>query len=364
MRRTLSFLALALVPLVATAADKPSTRLDPQLEKAAKAAVDKGIAFLQKQQSDNGSYSHHVGLTSMALIAYATSYHHYEEESGSFVGLALNWLTAQQRPDGSISGETTPTYNTALAILAINDLTKTGYRKFVTAGQKYLATGVRDEGEGVEKSDKYFGGMGYDHKGRSDLSNLHFGLEALRDTDYDPDSEIWAKAQLFVSRCQNRSESNDQPWAGDDGGFTYRPGGSSSGNTDSYGAMTFAGLKSLMFTRAKKDDPRVKAAWSWIQKHYGFNDHPGHGTTAYYYYLETAASALHAYGERYVVDARGRKHDWAADLAARLVSLQKPDGSWVNDNVEYWEGNKLLVTARAVIALNHALAAASTPEKK
>ena len=108
---------------------------------------------------------------------------------------------------------------------------------------------------------------------------------------------MWAKAQKFVTRCQNRSESNDQDWAGNDGGFVYAPGQSFAGGTTSYGAMSFAGLKSLIFTRAPKDDPRVKAALGWIQKNYDFTLHPGMGTTSYFYYLQTAAEALAAYGK-------------------------------------------------------------------
>ena len=39
----------------------------------------------------------------------------------------------------------------------------------------------------------------------------------------------------------------------------------------------------------------TKARWRWVKENYDFNAHPGMGTTAYYYYLQTAASALEAY---------------------------------------------------------------------
>lgn len=354
-------LALALLPHLALAA--PPAPLDPKLEKAAREAVDKGIEFLKKQQAANGSYGDHVGLTGMALNAFATSPHHYDAKAGPFVAKAVEWMVAQQKPNGSITGDATPTYNTALAVLALSHLDKAAYAKPIAEGQKYLAGDILDEEEKIDPSHQYYGGMGYSAADpRADLSNLQFGLEALQASDYQPDSEAWKKAQIFISRCQNRSESNDQAWAGNDGGFTYRPGGED-GSTASYGAMTFAGLKSLIFSQAKKEDPRVQAAWGWVGKNYGFADHPGHGTTAYYYYLETAASALRAFGERNVVDERGRNHDWAADMIAQIVGMQKPDGSWKNDNAKYWEGNPVLATARAVIALNHALAATAPPAK-
>jgi len=51
-----------------------------------------------------------------------------------------------------------------------------------------------------------------------------------------------------------------------------------------------------------------------------------------------------------VTDAKGMKHDWRAELVAKLASLQKPDGSWVGDK-RWMEDDPILVTAYAVLAL-------------
>lgn len=332
--------------------------LDPALVDKAKKAVDKGLHFLRGKQEENGSYGNHVGLTAMALLAFAESHRKYRYDEGPFVARAADWLVAQARADGAITGDATPTYNTALAIMALHALDPVKYQKTIKAGQAFLVKFQSDEDQKYKPSDKFYGGIGYGGDERPDLSNLQYALDALRKTDYDPNSDVWEKAQLFVQRCQNRSESNDQPWAGNDGGFVYAPGQSTAGGTKSYGAMTFAGLKSLIFTRAKKDDPRVQAAWDWIKKNYDFNQHPGMGTTSLFYYYQTAASALEAFGEPFVPDVKGRKRNWAADLINRLLTMQKPDGSWVNDDPKYWEGNPLLATARAVISINLALRAA------
>ena len=122
--------------------------------------------------------------------------------------------------------------------------------------------------------------------------------------------------------------------------------------------MSFAGLKSLILTRAEKDDPRVKSAWQWIRKNYSFTHHPGMDTTSYFYYLQTASEALTAYGEVNVPDDKGKMRQWTVDLASQLMSLQKPDGSWSNPNKKYWEGNTVFMTGRAIIALNNALRSA------
>lgn len=337
--------------------------LDQKLVDQAKKSVDRGLNFLRSQQQENGSYGDHVGLTAMTLIAFAESHRKYDATDGPFISRAAEWLASQSRADGAITGDATPTYNTALAIIALHDIDKVKYKAQIEAGQKFLVRFQTDEDQKYQKSDKFYGGIGYGGDERPDLSNLQYALEGLARTDYDPKSDVWEKAQVFISRSQNRSESNDQPWAGNDGGFVYAPGqspaGEANGKYTSYGAMSFAGLKSLIFTKAKKDDPRVQAVWNWIKANYDWNQHPGMNTTSYYYYLQTAAGALEAFGEANVPDPKGRARNWMADLITKVMSLQKPDGSWINENPRYWEGNPLLVTARAVITLNHALRAAN-----
>ena len=347
----------------APAAASATKSVDAKTIGDARKAVDKGITFLRSKQAENGSYGNHVGLTSMALVAMAESHRAYRVEDGPFVRLAADWLVAQQRADGAITGDATPAYNTSLAIMALQALDPVKFKAQIEAGQRFLVKDQTDEDKKYLPTDKYYGGIGYGGDERPDLSNLQLAVEALRKTGYDPASDVWKKAETFLSRCQNRSESNDQPWSGNDGGFVFEPGDSKAGGTKSYAGMTFAGLKSLIFAQVKKDDPRVKAAWSWLQQNYDFTQHPGMGTTTYYFYLNTAAVALEAFGEAYVPDDKGRKRSWAQDLGQRLVSIQRADGSWLNENGKYWEDNPVLVTSRALIALNSALRSAGANEK-
>ena len=117
-----------------------------------------------------------------------------------------------------------------------------------------------------------------------------------------------------------------------DGGFYYTvaAGGSSpAGKTDdgglrSYGSMTYAGLKSMIYAGVKRDDPRVKAAYEWVQKHYTLDENPGMGGTGLYYYYHTFAKALSAIGEDKLVDAEGKSHDWRAELAANSSRSKTP----------------------------------------
>ena len=71
-----------------------------------------------------------------------------------------------------------------------------------------------------------------------------------------------------------------------------------------------------------------------------------------YYYYVVMARTLDLMGEKEIVTADGKKHRWAEELAAQLLSLQRPDGSWVNEVDRWWEGSATLTTAYAVQALS------------
>ena len=44
-------------------------------------------------------------------------------------------------------------------------------------------------------------------------------------------------------------------------------------------------------------------------------------------------------------------HDWRAELIRAIASRQQPDGSWVNPNNRWLEGDANLVTGYALLAL-------------
>jgi squalene-hopene/tetraprenyl-beta-curcumene cyclase len=103
----------------------------------------------------------------------------------------------------------------------------------------------------------------------------------------------------------------------------------------------------------KADDPRVKAALGWLKKHYDLDSNPGMGTSGLYYYYHTFAKALSALGQDKFVDEHGKSHDWRAELVAELASRQREDGSWVNTDSRWLEGDANIVTAYALLALSY-----------
>lgn len=256
-------MAAVLAPLASHAQDPV---MDPELRAKARRATDQGLRFLRSVQAEDGSWIGSVGVTALALRAFLESHRGYDESDGAFITRPIAFLLSKVNDDGSISESIqNRNYNTATAIFALQATNNPAYAEVIANAQKFLKGLQLDEGEGYARDHRYYGGIGYGGDERPDLSNQYLALEALRKTALDPDDPVWEKALVFVSRSQNRSESNDQAWAGNDGGFTYMPGYSPHGGTGSYGGMTHAGLISLIYAGVDRTDPRVQAAYDWIR---------------------------------------------------------------------------------------------------
>ncbi|MCF0233495.1 MAG: hypothetical protein HUK22_00790, partial [Thermoguttaceae bacterium] len=221
---------------------------------------------------------------------------------------------------------------------------------------------------GVSRDDEYFGGVGYgsteDGGTRPDLSNTQFFVEALRELGAGEDDPAIQDALVFVSRCQNL-ESEDNPIAGratsNDGGFIYtfvsgeeNPAGQeTNGGLRSYGSITYAGLKSLIYAGLKADDPRVVAATGWIRDNYTLENNPGLGKKGLYYYYHTMAKCLDALGSDVFVDKSGAERRWKDEMISTLALAQNEDGSWVNTDRMWMETDANLVTGYSLIVLSY-----------
>ncbi len=364
----MKLLALPLVvvvlacPCLARAADPAAIR----------GAIAKGTAFLEKRQAADGSFSAEVGpaVTALAVTALAKS---GTPVDAPVVQKAIAHLLSFKRPDGGIYVPESPVsnYETALAMVALAACNAGGkYDQAIKGCEAYVKGLQWDDGEGKGKADPAYGGAGYGKKGRPDLSNTQFMIEALRSIGASENDPAIQKALVFVSRTQNlEGPENTAPFAGknsnadDKGGFYYTPaaggesqaGGSPEGGLRSYGSMTYAGLKSMIFAGLKKDDYRVKAALAWLGRHYTFKENPGMGQAGLFYYFHTAAKSLDVLGVETFADAAGKEHPWRDELSDEIVALQKPDGSWVNPNNRWMEDNPDLVTSYALLALAYCL---------
>jgi squalene-hopene/tetraprenyl-beta-curcumene cyclase len=63
-------------------------------------------------------------------------------------------------------------------------------------------------------------------------------------------------------------------------------------------------------------------------------------------------------GQDEITDSDGKKHAWKEDLIRELAKRQQPNGSWVNENQKWLEGDANLSTGFALLALSYAKPAA------
>jgi squalene-hopene/tetraprenyl-beta-curcumene cyclase len=280
---------------------------------------------------------------------------------------SLKYLEGFIQPDGGIyqSGTLYRNYETSLSTMCFAAANADGrYDKVLAAAERFLKRLQWDEGEGHGPSSEAYGGFGYGKHERPDLSNTQFTIEALMTLGNGADDPAIQKALIFVSRCQNlETEHNTTKFAAKnpDGGFYYTPaaGGSSqagetpNGGLRSYASMTYAGLKSMIYAGVDRNDPRVEAAFDWIRKFYDLDSNPGMGSAGLYYYYHTFAKALDAMGVEVVEEPDGTEHHWRRELLAELAGRQRPDGSWLNENERWLEGEPSLVTGYALLALSY-----------
>lgn len=342
----------------------------------AQQAVDRGVKYLLSVQQADGGWkareSSHPAVTALALKALMLDPAHGPEHPA--VKRGLEFLLAHVQADGGIyvRDEGMNNYHTSVALMALAAARNAAHRETIRRAQDYLRALQWDEGEGHGSEDPWYGGQGYGSGKRPDLSNTQLMLDALHDSGLSVDDPAYRKAMAFISRCQMLGETNDQEFARGsvEGGFIYSPanGGESKAGVEtvdgrayprSYGSMTYAGFKSMLYARLSRDDVRVRKAYDWIRRHYTLRQNPNmpeeQGMQGLFYYYHTFARALDAWGEDVLVDDRGMPHRWRAELTDVLIGLQKGDGSWVNPADRWMESNPHLVTAYGVLALHAVL---------
>jgi squalene-hopene/tetraprenyl-beta-curcumene cyclase len=364
MTRLFSLCLVFLTPLMSAQADDGSWDR----------VVDKAVNYLRTAQSSDGSWAKErsPGITGVVLTGMLSTGKVGPDDPTA--ERALKYVESLVNAKaGHIAGQDPrvqlQNYVTSINVMALRAANRDDrYRRVIGDAADFLKKLQWDEGEGKAAENDYFGGAGYDSKSRPDLSNTQFFLDALKAAGVSKDDPALKKALVFVSRCQNlKGEHNDQPWAGkvNDGSFLYSPaaGGQTKsdprpdGGLPGYGSMTYAGIKSMIYCGVSKDDPRIQKAYEWIRKNYTLDANPGmpenRSQWGLYYYYHTMAKCLDTLGLDVVVDAAGKKHDWRADLVAALAKRQRADGSWVNEQDRWMEGDPALVTGYALMALSY-----------
>lgn len=286
-------------------------------------------------------------------------------------------------------------------------------RRFL-AGTQYRSGAVRggigyDPNQPREYADLSNSAMVYDAmRATQDLEDLR--------AEGDPKADLdWSAVQDFLAQVQNLPSVNSNAWCSteedDRGGFVYTPGagpargpgaggpgaggpgagrpgmggpgtgGPGAGRPGmggpgkppspdapatspaaeqkitlrSYGSMTYSGLLSLVYANVDKEDPRVKAAQDWAAKHWTLDENPGQGPEGLYYFYLILTKCLDAFGDDLITLPDGTQVAWREAVIRKILSLQTPEGFWVNTSNRWWEADPCLVTSYTLLALDRAL---------
>lgn len=326
------------------------------------AAITNGTAFLLANQSADGHWSdaQMPALTALPLWALtgAKAEGNEVEEARQ---KAVRFVLATQRPDGGFyvpkpgrGGSGLGNYNTSVCLASLFD-SGLAPKAAMLSARAYIASSQ------LTGDDTMAGGFGYDRISRrryADLSNTSYAMNAMAKTasleEFRTDGKKadidWDAALKFVTGLMEREGP-------DAGGAAYNKSTPQAGATTNaagkvhlraYGSMTYAAVLSMCAAKLDRGDPRVRQSLEYLEKYWTVDENPGMGHQGLYYFYDIMARALSA-----AKVGRVGGHDWKAELSAKIIALQKPDGSWCNDTNRFWEADPVLCTSFALIALEN-----------
>ena len=342
--------------------------------------INGGVRFLLSARDADGGWSFGPGNAAKpaatALALKVLLEHPDFDSSSPVIKAGLDVLLGYQQKDGGIYDpkQGYKSYGTAAAVMALvaaKDPRYTGAIRRAVAFLREVQIQVGDiapDGTKIEDEDPRRGGVGYGTSGVPNLSVLSWWMDAMHEAGIKDDDPVMQEAVLFLTALQNRSESNPRPVAAegaDDGGAPYDLKTSKAGpglggkGLRSYGSMTYAMFKSMLYAGVAKNDPRVRAAYDWIRRYWRLDSNPNmphaQSQQGLYYYYHVFAKALRAWGQAEIKDSEGEKHNWRHELIDALAERVQKNGSWVNAESRWMERSPVLVTCYAVLALEETL---------
>jgi squalene-hopene/tetraprenyl-beta-curcumene cyclase len=365
--RTVGIVASLALTLAASMARSQTTTTDSR--STARAAITRGLDWLQQNQATNGAWSRpgFPALSGLPLWAISAS---GETNRQAMADRAIAFILSCVQTNGGIyvnipgiKGGGMPNYNTAICMTALHATGRKDLTPVILQARTFVGTSQH------LGDDVYNGGFGYDRatgRAYTDLDNTMFALEAMRRTqnveDQRPASEKrvdinWTAALDYVSKLQN-SPTNSS--TNDAGGFFYNPDDAKAGTGTnaagqvylrSFGSITYVGLLSMVYANVTREDPRVTSAVDFATRHWTLEENPGMGPQGLFFYYNVMARALAVSRHEALPRKDGAAIAWREELIRKITSLQKADGSWQNTNNRYMEGDPVLATSFNLLAL-------------
>ncbi|MBL8761232.1 MAG: hypothetical protein JNL50_08010 [Phycisphaerae bacterium] len=252
----------ALAPAQSTTpASAPNFARSSDPREQARAIAARAAAWLRSQQDASGGWSISQNgpvfpaISGLALAGLVTQ--PGAAPSDDAIDRAVDFIVKYQQPDGGIYDRILPSYNTSICAAALakidtpraREATKLAieFLRQTQYGEAAVATsGGSEAAEAVGPEHPFYGGWGYGNRGRPDISNTHFALEALHQAGVPESDPAFRRAISFLQRMQmiertpDGTKVNDQAYANGStqGGFIY----ATAVNKDSVGlGQSFAG---------------------------------------------------------------------------------------------------------------------------
>lgn len=320
---------------LAAACVLPAVDLADPLTPPAKAAIDKGLAFLAANQRTDGSFGDQLGGASGVVgaisIAFMAAGHvPGEGQYGQVTGKATQYLLSCLQTNGLVyrpeSGGP-PMYNHGLATLALAEI-------WGMTGDPRVQSAVQKAVDLICSTQNRKGGWRYQPKiADDDLSVTVMQLMALRaarDAGISVPKEVIDLGIDYVKRCQNPKRN------GKDGGFAYTPGG------ESGFARTGAGVTSLQVAGDYRSI-EVQEGVEYLLECEPVGKRKDAGQEHFWYGAYYATMGVY---QAQSIGSWGRNAwaQWYPAITKRIVDSQGADGKWPGPNGLY-------PTAMAVVVL-------------
>lgn len=382
MPRNTHFVALLALTIAMVIIAPPVYALDDAHRATARQVLDKAYSYLRGKQTPQGAWSPEPGPAVTGLVLAGMLRDPTVDRNDPAIQKAVAYILSRQKENGGVYDSVLENYNTSICLMALGELRDDPKVAAAIDKAHGFLRGLqwsdqRDaQGKPIDPDHPWYGGAGYGNKGRPDLSNTAMMIAGLHDSGLDCKDPAYIRAMAFITRLQGSKANTEYgEQITPDGGFIYATSENKDKvgvlqtyadppvETDStgksrlrtYGSMTYAGFMSYLYAELDRDDPRVRDAYEFIRRNYTLEENPRAGMQGYYYYVHLFARAMAQWGEPVITTADGVEHDWANELIDKLAQLQRPDGSFVNEKDRWMEGDPVLVTAYAVLALQHAL---------
>ena len=303
-----------------------------EMSSQARAAIERGLAYLAQSQNEDGSwpgsYGNTTGIVASSCLAFMGAGHcPGQGRYGANVARCVQFIMRNTRPDGllyrrGMKGHTM--YHHGLGALALAEAWG------MTQDDKIRET-LKRSVRRIVASQNWKGGWRYEPRPKDDdLSVTVMQLMALRAAK---DAGIFVAKDVidagigYVKSCHNATES------GKDGGFAYQPG------RESGFARTGAGVLSLQVA-GDYGAREVRQGVDYLMTHKPVGPRP---IKKWYYYGHYYAAQGIYQSQSIGVWGRLAWRRWYPAVTRELAAKQQRDGSWRGKYGQYETAMALLV---------------------